>query len=503
MAAFWLNSLIFLTINVLTVTSNSEFCASVFKAQVDHFLFGHVMNESTFTDEFECHRKCLRNNSCKSFNIRPGADIAKRLCELNNKTRKMTPESFKKMKGSSYYGPVKVSCQDLPTNKKKQAQPDYKQPHPDYKGKRSEIPRPGWNSTDPAYSCKSIRDSGDSKGDGRYWIDPKNSGNPLNVYCDMTTDGGGWLLVSNVVIGSTPPCQLPVKTSYRGITGDQMVLTKTAMNELRTNLSFTQLRFHCSKNNGSTFHVTTAANSTGEAVVQYFSGQTNVQPASCGSFVRMENDNPSLARVCQNRGRENKVYKVGKWGHGQNQDRLYIYPAFTFDKYHWYMNLPNFSCDDHDGTPLPTSSCDFWKVYKKVKTAINELRTHLSFTQLRFHCSKKNGRTFHVTTAANITGEAVVQYFSGQTDVQPASCGSYFRMENDNSRLAGVCQKWGRGASWGVGFDQERLYSHPAWVYGLYLWALDHPSGGQAKRWECDDYLVGVTTGDFWKIYVR
>ena len=28
-------------------------------------------------------------------------------------------------------------------------------------------------------------------------------------------------------------------------------------------------------------------------------------------------------------------------------------------------------------------------------------------------CSKKNGRTFHVTTADNITGEAVVQYFSG------------------------------------------------------------------------------------------
>ena len=48
----------------------------------------------------------------------------------------------------------------------------------------------GWNSKLPAYSCKSIRDSGDSKGDGRYWIDPENSGNSLNVYCDMTTDGG-------------------------------------------------------------------------------------------------------------------------------------------------------------------------------------------------------------------------------------------------------------------------------------------------------------------------
>ena len=145
------------------------------------------------------------------------------------------------------------------------------------------------------------------------------------------------------------------------------------------------------------------------------------------------------------------------------------------------------------------------------KTAMNELRTHLSFTQLRFHCSKNNGRTFHVTTADNSTGEAVVQYFSGQTDVQPASCGSYVRMENDNSRLAGVCKKWGlesgsyRVAKWGAEFDQARLYDHPAFVQDSYHWALNHKdyTGGQAKRWECDDFLVGVTTGDFWKIYVR
>ena len=143
------------------------------------------------------------------------------------------------------------------------------------------------------------------------------------------------------------------------------------------------------------------------------------------------------------------------------------------------------------------------------KTAMNELRSVLSFTQLRFHCSKNNGRTFHVTTAANSTGEAVVQYFSGQTDVQPASCGSYVRMENDNSRLAGVCQEWGKEsgsykvAKWGAEFDQARSYDHPAFVYHLYHWTLDHRVYGQAKRWECDDYFVGVTTGDFWKIYVR
>ena len=48
-----------------------------------------------------------------------------------------------------------------------------------------------------------------------------------------------------------------------------------------------------------------------------------------------------------------------------------------------------------------------------------------------------------MTTADNGAGEAVVQYFSGQTDIQPPSCGAFVRTENDNSRLAGVCQKWG------------------------------------------------------------
>ena len=158
--------------------------------------------------------------------------------------------------------------------------------------------------------------------------------------------------------------------------------------------------------------------------------------------------------------------------------------------------------------PIKTSYCGITSDQMVLtKTAMNELRTHMSFTQLRFHCTKKYGRTFHVTTAANSTGEAAVQYFSGLTDIQPVSCGSYVTMENDNSRLAGVCQKWGlesgsyKVAKWGAGFDQTRLYNQPAFVFNLYHWQLNRR--GPAKRWECDDYLVGVTTGDFWKIYVR
>ena len=172
---------------------------------------------------------------------------------------------------------------------------------------------------------------------------------------------GGWLLISSIVVDNSPS-QMKVETSYRGINTTQMVLTKSAMNQLRTHLDFTQIRFHCSKKPGRTFHVTTAANSTGEAVVQYFSGQTDVQPYACGSFVRMENDNSLMSGLCHQWGMENGAYKVGKWGHAQDQDRLYTYPAFVYPGQHWFTTLSGYRfCDDKVGSGKTVG--DFWKVF--------------------------------------------------------------------------------------------------------------------------------------------
>ena len=176
---------------------------------------------------------------------------------------------------------------------------------------------------------------------------------------------GGWLLVSNMVIDSTaPPYQLSVETSYRAIDSchtNNMFLEKCAMNELRTHLNFTQLRFHCSKQLGRTFHVTTAANSTGEAVVQYFSGQTDVQPAACGSFVRMDNDDSKAAGLCHEWGFDGAYY-VGKWGHRRTQDRLYNHAIFVKSLSRWalYPGGQRWDCDDNGGGGY---SGNFWKVF--------------------------------------------------------------------------------------------------------------------------------------------
>ena len=54
-------------------------------------------------------------------------------------------------------------------------------------------------------SCKEILDKGQSHGDGVYTIDPDGKGGvkPFKVYCDMTTDGGGWTLVARIHNGYT------------------------------------------------------------------------------------------------------------------------------------------------------------------------------------------------------------------------------------------------------------------------------------------------------------
>ena len=43
----------------------------------------------------------------------------------------------------------------------------------------------------PADSCKEIKASeGGQAVSGNYWLDLERKGDPLNVYCDMTTNGG-------------------------------------------------------------------------------------------------------------------------------------------------------------------------------------------------------------------------------------------------------------------------------------------------------------------------
>ena len=105
-------------------------------------------------------------------------------------------------------------------------------------------------------------------------------------------------------------------------------------------------------------------------MVQYFSGQTDEQPDACGSFVRVTlDDNSELAGICKDWGKlVGGEVRVGKWGHGEDQERLYWYPVMIKNNGQLRVQLQNvvdlrkMECDDDSRNTNDTNG-DFWRVF--------------------------------------------------------------------------------------------------------------------------------------------
>ena len=77
---------------------------------------------------------------------------------------------------------------------------------------------------DTCTSCQEVLDDGASVGDGLYTIDPDGPGgtSPVETWCDMSTDGGGWTLVQRTVWDWSDSAQLQSSQSawYGSTLGD-------------------------------------------------------------------------------------------------------------------------------------------------------------------------------------------------------------------------------------------------------------------------------------------
>ena len=69
----------------------------------------------------------------------------------------------------------------------------------------------GTSRSDAARSCADVLAASPDAATGQYWLRPDDDVEPFQGLCDMTTDGGGWLVLS--VNGSSSPCAAALQSS--------------------------------------------------------------------------------------------------------------------------------------------------------------------------------------------------------------------------------------------------------------------------------------------------
>ncbi|XP_028406449.1 uncharacterized protein LOC114528938 [Dendronephthya gigantea] len=283
---------------------------------------------------FECYTLCNGEENCVGFNYRTTQNIEN--CQLTNVTNN---------RGNSKKGDWILMRLDIAVGEK----------------------------NNPGKSCLDIllRKKTASLGNGEYWIKLDNK--TLKVYCDMKSDGGGWTLVTNLVVNQSKGMDVFLTDDYKQISeykNQKLAISTYALHDLASNMSFNQLRFFCRKKTvGRVFDIATnKTNNLGQEVIKYFTAQTNTLPKSCGSYYRLPDDNSTMASQCAQWGYESGNFHVGKW-HYEGlpvKYRLFDIPVFIGFKVHCLIQQPHsrWECDDYSWDNNDTlSRNDFWKIF--------------------------------------------------------------------------------------------------------------------------------------------
>ncbi|KAK3747292.1 hypothetical protein QZH41_010826 [Actinostola sp. cb2023] len=233
----------------------------------------------------------------------------------------------------------------------------------------------------PAKSCLDILVSSHSKGTRVYWLDPPNTGKPIQGFCDMDTDGGGWTIVKRTILQSQTLPDIKFYKTYDVISAfdkyDQNVVpVGLAMLDIHRKITFKQINFYCHKKSvGKVVSIVTKNNTAGQQVVRFFTDDAFALatfPDACGSFDRLPDDTSILTQNCADWGQDSAgKAQANKWGrYSYNKyGRLVSYP-FVLESsptstrgFGCHGDSPKRCyCDDNFDSPQPYNAQDIWRI---------------------------------------------------------------------------------------------------------------------------------------------
>ncbi|KAK3725261.1 hypothetical protein QZH41_001278 [Actinostola sp. cb2023] len=172
--------------------SSQQQCKPNVDSENNFALFGKTFKSLITKSYPECFLECRKDARCMSINFH----TVKLECELNSQTKESRPQLYKRRENSIYTSNIHSR---IPGIKYRKSPTRFWKTIP---GDRDSAFRfrfdRNWNAEPvkgmkafPGKSCLDILLSGEWIGTGEeYWIDPANTGTPIKVICDMTTDGG-------------------------------------------------------------------------------------------------------------------------------------------------------------------------------------------------------------------------------------------------------------------------------------------------------------------------